>query len=273
VRLSLYFLVGCGLVFWLGSLVFDLTARSVITRIPPEWEVKFGEDQMKKVRKVLTFEDDTNLVADLTVLAAPLMKTIPAGKVGFRFYVVDWRLPNAFALPGGHILVTSGLLEMADRPEQVLGVVAHEVAHVTQKHSFRQMISGGGPVLILKILLSDRNNNLNLLARRSGLLIYQTYSQQFELEADRMAWDYMVGANLDPHAMIEMLQMLKLFAPGDPRTDPFSSHPALDKRIAWLEEQWDKLPRKSGFVALTNQASAGPGRVMDPRLGRLFRKP
>ena len=137
--------------------------------------MKFGEDQMKKVRKELRFVDDTNLVADLTALAAPLLKTIPVVKSGYQFDVVEWREPNAFALPGGHILVTTGLLDMADRPEQLLGVIAHEVAHVTRKHHIQQMISSGGPMLILKIFLSDRNNNLDLLTKRSGLLIHQTF--------------------------------------------------------------------------------------------------
>lgn len=269
-RQTLAFFAACGLLIWLTSFAMDAMVRSVVSQMPAEWEVKFGEDQMKKVRAKFTFVDDTNQVAQLTALAAPLLRHIPAGKTGFKFYLVDWYFPNAFALPGGHILVTTGLLDLVDRPEQLLAVVAHESSHVTQRHHFRHLVSAAGPVLILQIFLSDRNNNLNLLTQRSGLLIYQTFSQQYEREADETAWDYLVAANIDPHGMIELLQILKQNGVGDPHADAFSSHPALDKRIQRLEERWDKLPHKSGYLEISNPATARLGTEGDKRFRRLF---
>jgi beta-barrel assembly-enhancing protease len=269
-RQTLAFFAACGLLIWLCSFAMDAMARSLVRHLPPEWEVKFGEEQMKKVRAKFTFVEDTNQVALLSALAAPLLRNIPAGKTGFTFYLVDWYLPNAFALPGGHILVTTGLLDLTDRPEQLLAVIAHEVSHVTQRHHFRHLVSAGGPVLMLQIFLSDRNNNLNLLTQRSGLLIHQTFSQQYEREADETAWGYLVAANVDPHGLIELLQLLKQSGFGDPHADAFSSHPALDKRIQWLEERWDKSPRKSGYLEISNPATARLGTEGDKRFRRLF---
>ena len=69
-----------------------------------------------------------------------------------------------------------------------------------------------------------------------------------------------------------MLHLLKDIGAGDPGEDPFSSHPALDKRIAWLQAQWIDCPG-SGFVTLTIQWSSAPGRPMIAHVRRLFRAP
>jgi predicted Zn-dependent protease len=179
---------------------------------------------------------------------------VPARGIPFRFYIVAGS-PNAFALPGGRILVTTGLLELLDKPEELVGVLAHESAHVTQRHAFQHMISGKGPIFLLEILTGSRDKMLNVMAYPSELLIYESFSQRYEKEADAFGWNYMVAARINPHGMIDALQKLK-----DSKTEfsltnrasAFDSHPDLDKRIAWLEAKWQALPDKTSFVVLTN---------------------
>jgi predicted Zn-dependent protease len=255
VRVTLYFFAACGLVVWLGSLAAGVMVRSLVKEIPEEWEAKFGDSVMEKAQSEIEFVDDSNQVAQLTALAEPLMSAIPDKNIEFKFHIYRDSFPNAFALPGGHISVSTGLLQMADTPDELLGVIAHESAHITQRHAFRHLISGKGPVFILQIFMGGRSKMLDALAYPSEKLVYESFSQEYEKEADSVGWNYLVAANINPHGMIDMFGKLKNFEATmkvSQKGAAFNSHPALGKRIGWLDEKWDKLPRKDGFMELTN---------------------
>jgi len=117
----------CALIACLASMITGAMVRSLAASVPPEWEKTFGDEQIQELRGQLVFVDDSNQVARLTALAAPLIKAVPAGRTQFKFHVVESKYPNAFALPGGHIVITTALLKMADRPEELLGVIGHEM--------------------------------------------------------------------------------------------------------------------------------------------------
>jgi beta-barrel assembly-enhancing protease len=187
------------------------------------------------------------------VMAAPLIEVLPKDGTEFKLHVMDEEEPNAFALPGGHMIVTTGLLRLADRPEQIVGVLAHEVAHVTQRHAIRQQIAAAGPTLIFQVFLSSRGGLLSLLSGGSQLLIEQSFSQEYEIEADDVGWNYLVAASIDPRGLAEMLHKFKLEEERrkeSPGLQAFSSHPATDKRIRRLEKKWRQLKNKPVLVDL-----------------------
>ena len=254
VKMVLWFLAACVRITWLGSLATGAMVRSIVSNISPEFEKKFGDESLKEMANEETFIEDTNRVAQLAAMASPLLQVLPKTKTEYTFHLVEDDEPNAFALPGGHIVVRSGLLKMADRPEEVLGVIAHEVAHVTQKHGFREIVSSAGPLLICQIFFSGRGGMLGVLGGGSALLISQSFSQEYEIEADDVGWQYLVAANVDPRGLADIFRKFKAYEvehklrPDVPQA--LSSHPALEKRIARLDAKWKKLPRKSGFVEL-----------------------
>ncbi len=253
-RITLYCFAACALIACLVSLSMGIMVRSLAADVPPQWEKTFGDEQIQELRGSLKFVDDSNEVSRLTALAAPLTQAVPAGKTQFKFHVVESEYPNAFALPGGHIVITTALLRLADRPEELLGVIAHEMAHITQHHHARKIISAAGPLVVFGIFLHSRDQTLDVLSSGSGLLVTQGFSQGYELEADDFGWKYLVAANIDPRGMIEMFKKLKAFDAQSKTNNllprAFSSHPALDKRIARLERRWQRLPNHSGFRPL-----------------------
>jgi predicted Zn-dependent protease len=261
-RILLYFCVGCVLLAWFGSWATSAMVRSLVNRIPPGWEKKLGDDQIESLQSRKQFVTDSNRVAQLTALAAPLMRVLPAGNGEDKFYILEDETPNAFALPGGHVVVNTGLLRLADRPEEVLGVIAHELAHVTQKHYARKIISALGPIVIFGVFLHTHSGAANILTQGTGLMVFEGFSKEYETEADDVGWQYLVAANIDPRGMIDMFRKLKAyeakekFGPATPQA--FSSHPAIDKRIARLQSKWEKLPHKSGFIELTNEIPRTP---------------
>jgi predicted Zn-dependent protease len=253
-RITLYCFGACALVAMVVSLALGAMVRTLAADVPPQWEKNFGDEEMQELRTNLVFVDDSNQVARLTALAAPLIQAVPAGGTQFKFHVVESEDPNAFALPGGHILVTTALLQLADRPEELLGVIAHEMAHITQHHHARKIISAAGPLVIFGIFFHSRDQTLDVLSSGSGLLVTQGFSQKYELEADDYGWKYLVAADINPHGMIDVFKKLKAFDTKSQEADilpqAFSSHPALDKRIARLEKRWKELPDKTNFLQL-----------------------
>jgi Zn-dependent protease with chaperone function len=254
IRLTVCFAAGCVLVVWLGSLAMSAMARAIVARIPVQWEQKIGAQEIEKLRNGGRLLDDSNDVAQLTALAAPLIQALPAGRRDLKFYISDDPQPNAFALPGGHVVVNTGLLQLADQPEELLGVLAHELAHQTQRHVMRRKLAAAGPLVIFGLFLHGGSGLGNLLTMGSGLMVYQGFSQDYETEADDTGWNYLVAANIDPRGMIRAFQKLEA-AEGKwglhaLMPQAFQSHPATQKRIARLEKKWKKLARKSDFLNL-----------------------
>ena len=249
IRYVLWFLAGCTFLLWLGMIATGAMVRAIANRVPMEAERERGEALLKEVESRFHPAGQTNTVALLANMAEPLLRAGPPG-IPWQFHFVDSEMPNAFAIPGGHIIVTQGLLDLAEKPEDLLGPIAHEMAHVTSKHAFRQQIASAGPVLVLSLFLRGRHGLFTTLAGAgSALLVSQSFSQEYEKEADDRGWDYLVAANIDPRGMIDMFKKLKKAEMGEGMVIPkaFLSHPDMEKRIARLEKRWKKLPQKSGF--------------------------
>jgi predicted Zn-dependent protease len=145
-------------------------------------------------------------------------------------------------------------LQMTETPEELLGVLAHEIAHETQRHVIRHRIAAAGPLVIFGVFMHSRNGAGNLLAIGSGLMVYQGFSKEYETEADDVGWKYLVAANIDPRGMISTFRKLKAEEDGmgfsHVMPEAFASHPALAKRIARLEGKWKKLGQKANFLEL-----------------------
>ena len=142
---------------------------------------------------------------------------------------------NAFALPGGHIYATSGLLQLADTDGQLASVVAHEIAHVTQRHIAERMATQYGLQVLGSVALGGDAGTLSQLAGsvvQQGFLM--KYSREQELEADRVGLGIMKRAGYNPEAAVEMFRKL---AAGEGKGGPafFSSHPTTGRRIEQLQ--------------------------------------
>ncbi len=253
-RLTVYFIVGCVVATWLCSVTLSFMVRTLVAGVPMEWEDKFGREEIDKLQKRGELLNDTNQIAQLTELAQPLIKVLPENRRNLKFYIRDDFEPNAFALPGGYVVVHTGLLQMTETPEQLLGVLAHEIAHETQRHVIRRRIAAAGPILIFDFFLRSRNGRGGLLTSGSGFMIFQGFSQEYETEADEVGWSYLVAANINPRGMIQTFEKLKAAEDNMGFThvmpEAFASHPALKKRIARLEGHWKKMDHQTGFLEL-----------------------
>jgi predicted Zn-dependent protease len=256
IKITLGFLVGCVVVAVIGTASVKLMVRALVSRIPPKFEQDIGDKFFAELQQEETFIQDTNLEAKLDLAVTPLLSSLPTNQIQFRFHIMEMPIANAFAMPGGHVVVTTGLLKLVDRPEELAGAVAHEIAHVTQKHMFRQVISAMGPALLFELFMGNQGGLVGALGAGSQILMTQSFSQEYELEADAVGWNYLVAAHIDPRGLPDVLRKLqaeeaKEFS--DIEIAALRSHPKTQKRIDRLEAKWKKLKQKSGFIEFEKQ--------------------
>jgi Zn-dependent protease with chaperone function len=252
IRITVGFLVGCVVIAVLATASLRLMVRALVSRIPPKFEQDVGDKFFAELQQEETFIQDTNLQSKIDLAVTPLLASLPTNQIQFRFHIMELPMANAFALPGGHVVVTTGLLKLVDRPEELAGAVAHEIAHVTQKHMFRKVISDMGPALLFQLFMGGQGGLVGVLGAGSQLLMTQGFSQEYELEADAVGWPHLINAHIDPRGLTDMLRKLKTEEDKDRFSDmeiaALRSHPATQKRIERLEAKWKKLKQKSGFI-------------------------
>jgi predicted Zn-dependent protease len=154
----------------------------------------------------------------------------------YHFTAVEHKMVNAVALPGGYIFVTKGMLEKLQTEAQLASILAHEIVHVTARHSSAAMSRQIGLSLVLIGLGAAGANIPQDAGRAAGLawqLIGLKYSRENEREADLAGLDYMVAAGYNPYGAVELHQMLQEQDKVRP-IEFLSSHPSPENRIISL---------------------------------------
>jgi Zn-dependent protease with chaperone function len=255
----LYIVAAVCAVLFLGGLLLlvlekDRLVKAIADRIPIEWEQKLGEQLFEKVKREENLVNDARMIAELESLTAPLVAAAASGAHRFQFHISVNTNINAFAMPGGHVIVFTGLLAAADTPEEVAGVLAHEMAHVTHRHGFRSIIESAGLFLLVRALVGDSQGVLGVLSEGSQTLLRQKFSRDFERDADETGWRYLLAARINPRGMIEFFKKLQGVEASQGADRPgaslqlLSTHPATRERIERLETMWQAVPVKSGFI-------------------------
>ena len=161
----------------------------------------------------------------------------------FRFHLLnDPETINAFALPGGQIFITEGLLRRLKSEAQLAGVLGHETGHVVHRHAAEQMAKGqlgqllGAAAGVAADDGSGRGANTQAVAAMVNQMVQLRYSRQDESEADRYGVDAIAEAGYDPKAMLEVLEILKQASTGPRPPEMLSSHPLPETRIRELQD-------------------------------------
>lgn len=259
-RLIGYVVAAIVVLVWLADRALALAVDALVARVPPKWEQDWGLEGLQELRDRMPFVDAAPRLSGLNLVTGPLTNQIVLGTNTLTFYLAEEEAPNACALPGGYVVVTTGLLQMVERPEELLGVIAHEVAHVKLKHSVRHAIAGAGPFMLFGVLLGKQGGVVGILGSTTDLVVQSGFSQEYETEADDEGWRLLLAAKVDPRGMIEVFRKLDAYdqkaGDADETSQAFSTHPATKERLARLEKKWRKLNKQDGFVDLSNLSPA-----------------
>jgi len=162
-------------------------------------------------------------------------------------FVSDAREVNAFALPGGYLVFNRGLLEKARTPEEIQGVIAHEIAHVLKRHNLVQLAQTIGLDVAVPAILGNKNLYLDVLVRNGSQLLSLKFTRDNERAADDLGWELLQNAQINPQGMITFFASLKsdMDARGKGDSGPgaafLSSHPTPKERIYRLEQKMTAL--------------------------------
>ncbi len=245
----------------------DFFTGLIAREIPVEWEQKIGESAIAQYQFGKHFLDQKEADRLLKPLVDPLVEALEKSRYQYHFQIVNDASLNAFALPGGQVVIHSELILRADSAEELLGVLAHEVQHVEQQHGIRNVIGASGIYMIASAVFGDTSGLLAVLSGAAPLLINQSYSRGFETEADTQGFALLQKANINPIGLAtffekmieeEKKQMDKLVDKENQELAKqalkfLSTHPASEDRIKRLQALAEKNTRQIEYRNLQPQ--------------------
>jgi predicted Zn-dependent protease len=224
----------------------DRIAGALADRIPIAEEVRLGERAFADLRPSLDLVDQGAAYDAVVQLGERLSQ---GSKYSYHFHVAKDDSINAFALPGGIIVVHSGLIAATRRPEELAGVLAHEIQHVEQRHSLRAAFKQLGLRGLWALVTGDIGSSI--LGQAALQLTSLQFSRSDESSADAKGFESLIEHDIDPHGMIEFFATME--KQDGVKPPPFlSTHPAdSDRQQALLarlnqNEQHEYPPLEMG---------------------------
>ena len=210
-------------------------ARPIAAAIPLEWEEGLGKAvKARLIGRAKQCKEEAGEAA-LKRLVARL-----AGKLdtpySFDVTVVKVGMVNAFAVPGGHIVVMDKMLRETRTPEELAGILAHEMGHVTERHPMASAIRMMGITLIFDMIVGDSSGIMETVATMGGVLIAFSYNRDDERAADAIAIRILNDAKIDPRGLERVFLRLGKKTGDEDKgaldrlTQFFSTHPGLAER-------------------------------------------
>ena len=218
-----------------------LAGALAITLVSVEDEIAIGRQTNAEVQKQVPQLRDDQSTAYIRGIGQRLVRHTHGPKYPYSFSAADYREINAFALPGGPVWIHRGVLHSATNESQVAAVLAHEIAHIAQRHAAAQLTNSTLANLGLGLLGAVLGNTGGAGAAQSaaGLLAngaFLKFSRDDEREADRVGLGIMRRAGWDGRGMVELFDILRRESARDPGSVEifFSSHPSPKDRIGEL---------------------------------------
>jgi predicted Zn-dependent protease len=222
-----------------------------------EEEKQLGKKILFEMEKREDWVRDLTLQAFINRLGDSL--AAQAGPIPFeiKFYLIKGTDPNAFAIPGGHVVLTTGLLASSETEQEIAGVLSHEIAHVTARHvaqlieRSKRLNIASMAAIIAGVLLGGGGKGseavaVTAMAATEALAL--KYTREMEIEADQNGLQYAIKAGYDPYGLITFMnRIFKLSLTSGPRVPTYlSTHPAIEDRISLMENLLQARPRPTG---------------------------
>ena len=226
-----------------------LMADGLAKLVPPWAERKLGDAVSNQVREMFGKDTCASPEGDKALTKLALALTTPQLRGHARIEVLDTGTPNAIALPGGQIFLFRGLLEKAGHPDEIAGVLAHELGHQAHRDGVRSMIQAGGSAFLLGLLFGDVTGSSALIFVFRQVLD-SSHSREAETDADDYSRDLMHSLGRPAAPMARLLGRIDPLMKGDEKGSIFSSHPLTAERLRRLESADAGAPGQLAGAAL-----------------------
>ncbi len=222
-------------------------------------ESQIGHSIMRDIRRSGMVVEDPQITEYINEIGHRIAAQTNDGEQDFTFFVVDDPHVNAFALPGGYIGVHTGLVEASRSEDELAGVLAHEIAHVTQRHIARAVHANSRQSILTTALMlgamvlgaaggsGDVVQGAMAVAQGTAAQQQINFTRQNEYEADRIGIGALADAGFDPHGMASFFEVMARLQPGTPDTripDFLRTHPVTTARIAEARNRASEYERR-----------------------------
>lgn len=234
-----------GLINYFGNVTENpITGEQQRIQLSPKQEIVLGrQSRDRMVEQYNGLSPNSTLQAYVDRVGNRIVRNSIAANSSylFEFHLLqDKRTVNAFALPGGQIFITAGLLKLLNSEAQLAGVLAHEIAHVIARHGAEHLAKqqlGAAIVHAVSIAASDspeNGRNAAILARAINQMVNLKYGRDDELESDRLGFRFMLEAGYNPEGIMELMRILDRASKGQKPPEFLSTHPDPGNRISKL---------------------------------------
>ena len=224
-----------GVCLWVGvAYLIPAAAKQIAFNLPASTERLIGQHALETLdRSVL---EPSRLSLERQSQLRELFSTMLATLNGADAYQIAFRSSkqlgaNALALPSGTIIVTDGLVNLAENDHEIKAVLAHEIGHLQERHGLRQLLQSSATALLAIGLVGDVSAGSSFLAALPTLLLQSKYSKEFEMQADAFAFAYLKRDGIPAQALLSLLQRIERQSnKTGTLPDYLSSHPGIQER-------------------------------------------
>ena len=242
------FLVGCTSEYNLA------TGRQETLMYSTDKEINLGHAYSKRMEKEYEVVHDVDMNERVEKILDRITAVSDRKDIVYSIKVLDKDDLNAVSLPGGYIYVFKGLLEKTKNDDQLAGIIAHEVGHVTARHAVKRMQAAYSALAIQAVAIATAPKTANGVGLALGTIFTQ-YSQEDEFEADRLAVKYLKKAGYDTAQMANTLSILREAEKKEPLrpVSYWRTHPHLSSRIAAVNQETTGKIEFKDYLNLTGE--------------------
>ena len=232
------------LIFLASCAKNPVTGNQNFILLSEEQEEQLGQQSDQQIIASMGLYDDPELQRYLNELGQEMVKVAHRPNLGYEFKIVDSPVPNAFAVPGGYIYFTRGILSYFNNEAELAGVLGHEIGHISARHSAQQYSNNVLTQTGIQIgsVLSEDFRKYSQVAQLGTSLLFLKFGRDAERQSDELGVEYSTALGYDAREMGEFFQTLSRLSQGEEGSIPafFSTHPdpgEREKKVAKLAER------------------------------------
>ncbi|MBC7826808.1 MAG: M48 family metallopeptidase [Chitinophagaceae bacterium] len=214
--------------FWFVPWLGERIARN----ISKEWEISMGEKMHQSMMGRYKIDSSSTKLINEFYKALHYKIDYP-----ISITVVESKEINAFAVPGGNIVIYNSLLSRMQKPEELAALLSHEASHIAQRHSLRNIFRSMARKMFLLVIVGNESGIAGFLVNNADDLKGLEYSRSLETEADNHGIALMLSNNIDATGMVALMETLQEEAMGKESAAFLSTHPVFDNRIENIKQQ------------------------------------
>lgn len=214
-----------------------------IEKVTTDLDQKLGDVFWESYSADMVEVKDDKVILPIIKMVDQLCSENGIKSSSIKVHVVNNKEINAFAMPGRHLVVHTGLIDFADHQEEIAGVIAHEIAHIESGHVVKKLGKEIGLSILMNLTLGDIGGEV--VRNALSTITSTAYDRSLEKEADLKAVDYMIAAKMNPTYLASFLEKLDKQSQTPEVLQWVSTHPDSKERVSYINQKVKSISPKA----------------------------